>query len=115
VGTVGGSEVYIFRAKKNEEIAQATSSDERDRLTKERDDTVRGYWLLVGSVIVLAGIILLAAASANGSRSPKRKVVHTDPGTCSWHGGVSDCIGGAAVCADGQYSPGLQPCYVTWE
>jgi hypothetical protein len=118
IGTLGGTEFYIAAEKKNEALLWTTNPEERLRLEEERDSIIAAYWLMLGVIIIVGVIIAVVAASdgnSGGGGRTYQEVIHTVPGTCSWHGGVMACIDGVAVCADGEYSPGMQPSYVTWE
>jgi hypothetical protein len=115
VATLGGTEVYVYRAKKNEEIARAYSAEQVQLLEEQRDSVTTVWWVTIGLVVIVTGIVLIALSEDGGGGGGGggycREVIHTPPGTCSWHGGVAGCAGGVAVCADGQYSPGRQWCY----
>jgi hypothetical protein len=118
LGTLGGSEVYIYAAKMNEAIARTSNSEEIAQLSQSRDNAIQTYWVTI-VVLATAGLTVAALASDKGgsSASPYRArqcTIHTAQGTCSYHGGVAACNAyGIAVCADGQLSPGYQECTVT--
>lgn len=115
VATIGASEVYVYAAKKNEEIARATDPAYVKKLQEDRDGVVNTYWGVWAAIVIVVLVVAVVAAKAGGNDQSKQRVIHTPPGTCSWHGGVADCVGGVATCKDGEVSPGLQPCSVTWE